>query len=294
MIDGKRVTIVIVFIALVTLVLATPLQAQVLDRAQDFYRTTTRSWLGPMEGIARRLYVTLATLEVAVGALTWFGRRDGLDEMATKLLLKFVLLSFVLLLITGAGFWLPPLINSLAAAGQSAGIVAPPATPSEVVDTGNYIAFTVISTSGVPITPDSFAALFFALGARFIVYASFAIVAVMLVLSWVESYVALGAGVLFLGFGGFRATAQYADNYLNYLIYLGIRLFAVYLLLMIGTAIVQTFIPPTMKATNSEAQATVAAICLVFAVLTVRVPGNMAGRIATGGSFGLANALRNL
>jgi type IV secretion system protein TrbL len=284
---------VVVTIAVMT-VLGEPVYGQTLNRAQDFYRTTARSWLGPMEGIARRLYVSLATLEVAVGALTWFGRRDGMDEMAAKFLLKFVLLSFVLLLITGAGFWLPPLINGLAAAGQSAGVVAPPATPTEVVDTGKYIAFTVISTDGVPITPDSFAALFFALGARFVAFASFAMVAVMLVLAWVESYVALGAGVLFLGFGGFRATAQYADNYLNYLFYLGIRLFAVYLLITIGTAIVQAFIPPTMKATNSQAQAVVAVTCLVFAVLTIRIPGNMANRIAAGGNFGIAHALRNL
>ena len=39
---------------------------------------------------------------------------------------------------------------------------------------------------------------------------------------------------------------------------------------------------------------TVAAICVIFAVLTVRIPGNMASRVASGGSFGLANALRNL
>lgn len=292
--NWQYVAVLILVLVVGTVVLGNPAYGQTLDRAQDFYRTTTRSWLGPMEGIARRLYVSLATLEVAVGAFTWLGRRDGLDEMAMKLLMKFVLLSFVLLLITGAGFWLPPLINGLAAAGQSAGVVAPPATPTEVIDIGKYIAFSVISTDGVPITPDSFAALFFALGARFVAFASFAIVAVMLVLAWVEAYVALGAGVLFLGFGGFRATAQYAENYLNYLFYLGIRLFAVYLLLTIGTAIVQTFIPPTLKATKSDVQGIVAVVCVVFAVLTIRIPGNMASRIAAGGNFGIAHALRNL
>lgn len=273
---------------------AAPVHAQVLNQAQDFYRTTAQAWLGPMEAIARRLFVTLAGLEVSVSAIFYALRRDSLDELAAKFLTKFILLSFILLLITSAGVWLRPIVNGLAAAGQSAGVIPPPATPSEVVDMGTYIAFSVVSTDGVPVTPSAFAALFFALFARLVVYACFVAVAVMLVLAWVEAYVGLAGGVLFLGLGGFRATAQYAENYLNYLIWLGIRLFALYLLLTIGTTIVNNFIPPTMKAVDGRAQGAVAAVCVIFAVLTVRIPGNMASRIASGGSFGLAHALRHL
>lgn len=273
---------------------AMPAHAQVLNQAQDFYRTTAQAWLGPMEAIARRLFVALAGIEVSVSAIFYTLRRDSLDELAAKFLVKFILLSFILLLITSAGVWLRPIVNGLASAGQSAGVIPPPATPSEVVDMGTYIAFSIISTDGVPITPSAFAGLFFALLARVVVYACFVAVAVMLVLAWVEAYVGLAGGVLFLGLGGFRATAQYAENYLNYLVWLGIRLFALYLLLTIGTTIVNNFIPPTMKAVDGRTQGAVAAVCVIFAVLTVRIPGNMAGRIASGGSFGLAHALRNL
>ncbi|MDQ6829550.1 MAG: type IV secretion system protein, partial [Gemmatimonadota bacterium] len=213
---------------------------------------------------------------------------------AAKFLMKFILLSFVLLLITGAGVWLTPIINGLAAAGQAAGVVPPPATPSEVMDMGTYIAFSVVSTEGMPLSFESIAALFFALGARIVVYASFALVAVMLVLAWVEAYVGLAGGVLFLGFGGFRATAQYAENYLNYLVWLGVRLFSVYLLLTIGTTIVTTYIPPTLRAATPDVQGMVAVISIIFAVLTVRIPGNMASRIASGANFGIASALRGL
>jgi hypothetical protein len=63
---------------------------------------------------------------------------------------------------------------------------------------------------------------------RLTVLVAFIAVAALLVLAWVESYVALVGGVLFLGFGGFRATAQYAENHLNYLFYVGVRLFVFY------------------------------------------------------------------
>jgi type IV secretion system protein TrbL len=276
------------------LVISIPARAQVLNNAQDFYRTTAQAWLGPMEALARRLFVSLAGIEISVSGLMWTLRRDSLDQLAGKFLIKFIVLSFILLLITSAGVWLRPVVNGLAAAGQSAGIIAPPATPSEVVDMGTYIAFSVVTVDGAPITASSFAAMFFALIARLVVYMCFVVVAVMLVLAWVESYIALAGGVLFLGFGGFRATAQYAENYLSYLVYLGVRLFTVYLLLTIGTTIVRTYIPPTLKATDASTQGAVVAVCAIFAVLTVRIPGNMANRIASGANFGLAQTLRNL
>lgn len=281
-------------IAVLCVIVAAPAHAQVLNQAQDFYRTTAQGWLVSMQAVARRLFVVLAGLEVTISAFFWTIRRESLDEIAGKFLVKFILLSFILLLITGAGVWLKPIVNGLAAAGQSAGVVPPPATPSEVMNLGSYIAFSVVSTDGMPISPSSFAALFFALFARLVVFISFAAVAVLLVLAWVEAYIGLAGGVLFLGLGGFRVTAQYAENYLNYLVYLGIRLFAIYLLLTIGTTIVNNFIPPTLKAATPDIQGQVAVIALIFAVLTVRIPGNMAGRIASGGSFGLAHALRNL
>ena len=68
-------------------------------------------------------------------------------------------------------------------------------------------------------------------------------------LAWVESYVALAGGVLFLGFAGFRATAGFAENYLNYLVFLGVRLFLFYLVLGVGTSVIMTTVralPPSI------------------------------------------------
>jgi type IV secretion system protein TrbL len=274
--------------------LASPASAQVLNEAQDFYRTTARTWLAPISAIARRLFVTLATLEVVVSGLMYALRRDSLDEVAAKFLFKFVILSFVLLLITGAGVWLAPLVNSFSAAGRAAGAIPVPVSPSEVMDLGIRIAFTNLDTSGLPLSIESAMAMLYFLAARIVVIVALTAVACLLVLAWLESYVALAGGVLFLGFGGFRATAQYAENYLNYLFYLGIRLFAMYLLLTAGTAIISTYIPPATVATSMEEQAVLTAICVIFAVLVLRIPGNMASRAASGGQFGIAQALRSL
>lgn len=275
---------------------ASPLAAQpgVLDNTQDAFRSTTRAWLGPLSRIARRLFVSLAVIEVVISALVWMLRRDSLDEMASRFLLKFLLLSFVLMLITGAGYWTPAIVNSLAMAGHSTGIVPVPARPSEIVDIGATIAFFNINTTGIGLSPADFATAAFALVSRLVVIGSFLAVAAQVVLAWVESYVALAGGVLFLGFGAFRGTAQYAENYLNYLIFLGVRLFLLYLLLGIGIAILQGSLAALPPAMEPNQMAEIMGIAVIFAVLVLRIPQNAASRIAGGANLGIVQALRSL
>ncbi len=290
-----RVAGVLAVAALAVAVAVSASQAQggVLDNTQQAYRTTVRAWLGPMSALARRLFASLAGLEIAVSGILWTLRRDSLDEIAAKFLLKFILLSAVLLLITGAGYWLPPIVNSFAYAGRAAGVAPVAAGPSEIVDLGVYMAFWAIDTTGLPIAPASFLTAAFALVSRLVVLGAFLWVAAMLVLAWVESYVALAGGVLFLGFGAFRATAPIAENYLGYLVYLGVRLFVFYLLLGIGTATITGALRSMPRAMEPQQMAEVMAMAIIFAVLVLRIPASMASRVAGGGQFGLAHALRS-
>lgn len=269
-------------------------QTTVLDNTQDAYRTTTRAWLGPISLIARRLFAALAVIEVTISAALWTLRRGSLDEMAARFLLKFILLSFVLMLITGAGYWTPVLVNSFATAGQATGIVPVPAGPSEIVDIGTTIAFYNIDTRGLGLSPADFLTASFALVSRLVVIGAFLFVAAQVVLAWVESYVALAGGVIFLGFGAFRGTAQYAENYLNYLVFLGIRLFLLYLLLGVGIAILQGNLASLPPAMLPKQMAEVMAIAVIFAVLVLRIPNSAASRVAGGAQMGIAQALRSL
>ena len=287
---------VVVLLALAAAIATSVAAAQggVLDNTQQAYRTTIRTWLGPMAALARRLYVTLAALEVSISGMIWMLRRDSLDEIAAKFLLKFILLSVVLLLITGAGYWLPPIVNSFAYAGRAAGVAPIAAGPSEIVDLGVYMAFWAIDTTGLPISPASMLTSAFALVSRLVVLGAFLWVAAMLVLAWVESYVALAGGVLFLGFGAFRGTAQFAENYLGYLVFLGVRLFLFYLLLGIGTSTITEALRAMPRAMEPRQMAEVVAMAIIFAVLVLRIPSSTASRVAGSASFGLAHALRSL
>ena len=269
-------------------------QTTVLDNTQDAYRSTTRAWLGPISVIARRLFVSLAVIEVTLSAALWTLRREALDDVAGRFLLKFILLSFVLMLITSAGYWMPVIVNSLSRAGQVAGIAPVPAGPSEIVDIGTTIAFFNIDTRGLGLSPADFLTAAFALVSRLVVIGAFLFVAAQVVLAWVESYVALAGGVLFLGFGAFRGTAQYAENYLNYLVFLGVRLFLLYLLLGIGIAILQDSLAALPPAMLPKQMAEIMAMSVIFAVLVLRIPNSAANRVAGGANLGIVHALRSL
>jgi type IV secretion system protein TrbL len=161
------------------------------------------------------------------------------------------------------------------------------------VDLGVYIAFSKIDTTGLPLSTSSLLTAVFAIVARLVILGAFLWVAALLVLAWVESYVAIAGGVLFLGFGGFRATAQYAENYLNYLVFLGVRLFLFYLLLGVGMTIFGTTITGMPPTATPQEMAELVAMAVIFAALILRIPGNTADRVAGSASFGLAAALRS-
>jgi type IV secretion system protein TrbL len=203
-------------------------------------------------------------------------------------------LSSVLMCITSAGYWLPPIVNGFARAGQVGSGGGFAVGPSGIVDMGLNIALYKIDTTGLPLSFSSLETALYALTSRLVILGSFLVVAVMVLLTWVEAYVALAGGVLFLGLGGFRATAQYAENYLGFLVYIGVRLFLLYLLLGIGLSVISTQIAGMPPAMRPEQMGELLAIAVTFAAITTIVPRSMANRIAGTSSFGIAQALRSL
>jgi type IV secretion system protein TrbL len=136
----------------------------------------------------------------------------------------------------------------------------------------------------------------FKLIAQVIVLLSFTLVAAQLLLVWIETYIALGGGVLFLGFAGFRATAPFAENYLNYLVYNGVKLFTFYLVVALGVAVVEQAraVIQSNVTFNVRVMADIVALSITFALIALRVPNSAAARVASGAQLGIANALRSL
>lgn len=298
MIGGALLTLGLVAIAASAQAPATsPQEAPVLDGIRQTYQTAAQGWLPRLVPVAQRLFVLLAGLEFAVSGAVWAIRRESLDEVAGKFLLKFTLVAFLLALITSFQYWIPPLVNGFAAAGERAIGRSTTVNPSDVIDIGRENSMLVMKSLRVSvILQDPAMALYGALSA-FVIALSFMAVAAQLTLVIIESYIVLGAGVLFLGFAAFRGTASFAENLIAYALHVGVKIFFLYLIVGIGTELARSW-PALIQSSDFFGPVSplfqVVGGALIFAVLSIAVPTSVAARLAVRPSIGIAHALRAL
>ena len=269
----------------------------VLDGIATQYRDASRIWRPRLVPVAQQLFMVLAGLEFAVSGAIWALRRDSLDDIAAKFLLKFTLLAFLLALITGFTYWIPPIVNGFAAAGERAIGSSGTVSPSAIIDIGRETSLSILNTLDVGVMLKDPAMAVYGALAALLVGLCYVAIAAQLVLVLVESYVVLGGGVLFLGFAAFRGTAAFAENLIAYMFSLGIRIFLIYLIVGLGSQLARSWIP-LIRSSDFFGPASpllqVVGGAVIFAVLTIRVPNSVASRLAGNSSFGIAHALRSL
>jgi type IV secretion system protein TrbL len=294
--------VALIALAVIALAVAAPVAAQapqvpVLDGIAAHYRDAARLWRPRLLPIAQQLFMVLASLEFAVSGAIWALRRDSLDDIAAKFLLKFTLVGFLLALITSFTTWIPPIVNGFAAAGERAIGSSVTVSPSGIIDIGRQTALTVLNTLDVGVMLRNPAMALFGALAALIIAVAYIVIAAELVLALIESYLVLGGGVLFLGFAAFRGTAGFADNLIAYTFGVGVKVFLLYLIVGLGAQLAKSWIPLIQASTffgPTSPLLEVVGGAVIFAILTVRVPGRVAGRLSGHASIGIAHALRAL
>jgi len=241
--------------------------------------------------------VLLAGLEFAVSGAVWALRRESLDDVAAKFLLKFTLVAFLLALITSFQYWIPPLVDGFAVAGERAIGQSTTVSPSDVIDIGRENAMLILKTLHASVILQDPAMAVYAALSAFVLALSFMAVAAQLTLVMIESYIVLGAGVLFLGFSAFRGTASFAENLIAYALHVGVKIFFLYLIVGIGTELAESW-PALIQSSDFFGPLSplfqVVGGALIFALLSIAVPNTVASRLATRPSIGIAHALRAL
>ncbi len=269
----------------------------VLDGVQNIYLNAARGWEGRLVPIAQRTFVLLAAIEFAVSGIVWAIKRESLDDLAAKFLLKFTLIAFLLTLITSFNFWLPPIINGFVAAGAQV-VGRDTMSPSAVLDVGRVTALTILKSLKWTVWGHDFQMGLFAVLAALIIAVSYILVAAQILLVMIESYVViLGGGVLFLAFAASRWTAAYAEHIIAHAFYLGARAFFLYLIVGVGVDIGNALIP-LIQASDFLGTANylfqVTGVAVMFAILAIWVPTGVAWRLMGRTSLGLSRAYEKL
>lgn len=296
-VDQNRRNLRYVMVALVLLILAcmtfdsfaqTPGSGfAVLDPIRDKYAQFQVTWYNKIKGTAERLFWLLVSVDYAWSGVTYVLEKNDIGEIAISMVKKILTIGFFYSLLKFSDTWIPAIINSFSQIGTTAGGVTNP-SPDGIAATGYELAtacFGAIKKLGML---DAVAVVFPVTLVALITLMAFLFVAAQLLVTLVESYLAIGAGVILLGFGGSRWTTDFATKYLQYAVGTGLKLMLLYLVVGVGqTLTAQLAIDPNQLI---QSCLQVMGVALIYGYLAIQIPA-MAAAMMSGSPSMTAGAL---
>lgn len=253
----------------------------VLDAIVKRYQTASSGWTTVLIPHARNLFWLLALIELSWTGIQLARKRPEIGEIFGELAMRVLFIMFFYALLENSGTWPKAIVDSFRTAADQANAVngiPQSLSPSSVFDVGLKIVYLLTDSATVYEPMEGLAKIICAL----VIFICLAAVAAMMLVALVEMYIALNAGVIILGLGGSRFTSDFAVNYMKFVVSIGIKLFAMQLLVGIGQNFVFDFLL-NFKGTNTETFVFIG-ISVVLLILVKTVPDTLQAMI-TGSQF---------
>jgi type IV secretion system protein TrbL len=197
------------------------------------YHAAAVTWEATVFGYAQDLFYFLAVIELSWTFLELFLQQADLQAWMFGFMRSIMaIIAFYALLLYG-NQWFPAVVNSFTKIGSLvAGI--PSISPTVVFTQGLQIAGAMMyaaSDSGFLLHIGSAITIILC---ALIILLCWGLVTLSLIITWVESYVALGAAYIMLGFGGSRWTREYVNRYVCLVISVGLKILTIYAVISAG------------------------------------------------------------
>lgn len=236
------------------------------------------NWQNAIFPFALDLFKLLAAVDFAWTCIVVALEKSDAQALVASIIRKVMVIGIFYTLLIQAPQWFPRIIQSFVQIGGSASGTATPLNPSDIFRMGATIAGTLLNaaantTSLLTGFSGSLALIF----AAAVIFISYGVIAVHFVMAMVESYLLVGAGYIFLGFGGSRWTSSYAEKYVSQVISIGSRLMVLYLVIGLGQQFATQWIAEAQVAANGASANlslswTLAAQIAMYAVICWTVP----------------------
>src|SRR5467141_2098178 len=222
----------------------------------DEYKGLQNAWITKLLGAAQRLFFLLAGIEVAWAFTLLAIEKADFQALTATIVRKIMWIGiFYAILLYGVtpagGGWIPAIINSFQILGQNASTVGP-LGPSAIVGFGVNMAIDLLASLKAANFLTAFASSMALVFCAVVIFIAYLAVAIQFVVAMVESYLVIGAGVIFLGFGGSRWTAAYVERYIAYAVSVGMKILVLYLLVGAGMTLSQGWIAVAQTAASSK------------------------------------------
>jgi type IV secretion system protein TrbL len=198
------------------------------------FRSQRTLWTTNVWVYANNLFGILALIEFTWSAAVMLLEKSDLQTWTAALVRKIMWIgAFYALLINGR-FWIPAIIDSFAQMGAGAAGLGSPLNPGDVFGQGLMIAGGLMdsgASSAFFTKPGTSLALIFA---AIIIMLSYIIITLNYIVTFVESYLVISVGFIFLGFGGSRWTVPYTERFIGLAVAIGVKILLLYCLISAG------------------------------------------------------------
>jgi hypothetical protein len=196
------------------------------------YEALVPGWIAAVYPYAGELFAALAFLDIAVFGWTLI-RKHGVHDLPGMIFSsthRVVLIGAFLALLMNGSSWMGYIIQMFIQVGKAgSGVTA--IQPSVVLQRGVDIGFALLGQSALSGVLQGPVVAFAFILAAFVIPLSFLIITIDFVVTKIQSFLALGMGFFFLGFGGSSWTRTYVERYFAYAMSTGIRLMVQYFLI---------------------------------------------------------------
>jgi type IV secretion system protein TrbL len=243
-------------------------------------------WVGAVKPYALELFGALALLDLAFfGWSLWKQYQGDITAAIMSTTNRLLLIALFLDVVLNGPDWANRIINDFVTVGKAANGNLD-LQPSVILQQGFNIMGNMLTTAlKAGIFNDLLTGLSIAF-AGLVVLFSFLIVTVEVVLTKVQTFLALGLGVFFLGFGGSTWTRNYVERYFSYAISSGVRLMTLYFLVGVGNQMAVIWNGLANNAPLSQAGVyacwEISAGAVIYGILCWRGPAMAAGMLGGG------------
>jgi type IV secretion system protein TrbL len=220
------------------------------SQIMDQFRNQRNQWTTNIWVYANALFGILAVIEFAWSAAVMLLEKSDLQSWTSALIRKLMWIGAFYALLLNGRIWIPAIIDSFTAIGQSAaGLGA--LSPSGIFVQGLSLAGALMdgaSTSAFFTNPGASLALAFA---ALLIVVSYTLITINFIVTLVESYLVVSVGFIFLGFGGSRWTAPYTERYIGLAVSIGIKIVLLYCLISAGMGLSVGWLDEAQSLTTS-------------------------------------------